>query len=218
MGKLIPFGAIPDSAVFPDGCILRLRVAKLDEVLTKEKENKAQKLMYKLSAQVVEPAAYKGLFYNENFCIGTEEDPEAELLETWQASIGGRAFKRFAKAVGIPFGEEEDSASFCNAVKGQEFLVTTVQETDDGKKDPKYKGQVRNKTTGWWKLGEKEAGLANGHDKSGSTRQTRPVGDAKPAPSDEITCASCRKRVPRKDLRAHTEAHLREQFEQGEAE
>ena len=81
MGRLIPLGQIPDSSVLPDG-IFRVCVTKLEDVMTKEREGKKQKAMLKLSGRVVEPTAYAGQPYYDNFVIGTEKDPEAELLDT----------------------------------------------------------------------------------------------------------------------------------------
>jgi hypothetical protein len=212
MSRIIPFATIPDSTIFPDG-IYRLKVVKVEETMTKEREGKVQKLMYRAQSQVIEPAAYKGLFYFENYVIGTDDDPEAEQLETWQTSIGGRSLKRFSKALGIPLGDEEDSEGFCNTVKGQEYLATVVQKTEE--KEGPYKGTIRNNTTAYWKLGEKEPALTNGAIKTATPRATTTkTAAAKPAdkvpPSDELTCTGCKARVPRAQMKAHVEQHMRE--------
>lgn len=224
MSRLIPFGNIPDTNIFPDG-IFRLKVEKLEEKATKEREGKAAKLMYVLTSKVVEPASHKGLLYFENFVIGTEDDPDAEELSTWQTSIGGRSLKRLTKALGVPFGDEEDAEAFCNTVKGAEYLATIVQKVDDGSKDPRYKGQVRNNTTAFWKLGEKDAGLTEDAGGNGTAKTLKkqgakaaPAGEAKPAPSDDVTCTACRKRVPRKELKAHVEGHMAELAQAGAGE
>lgn len=218
---IIPFGAIPDSNTFPDNTY-RLKVEKLEPVLTKEKEGKNQKLMFKLDCVIVEPAEYKGQHYFEQFCIGNEDDPDAEELKTWQTTFGAKEFKKFIKALGIPFGDEEDRESFCNAVRGGEFLVSMIEQTEpktkkiDGiEQDNPYAGKVRNKVTAYWKLGEKEAGTAKPVAKKAGAGTVK---DAKPAPSDEVTCTACRKRVPRKTLKEHVEGHMKELAAAGVAE
>lgn len=218
MSRTIPFGNIPDTTIFPDG-IFRLKITKAESAITKEREGKAQKLMYRLTSQVVEPASHKGLLFFENFVIGTEDDADAELLETWQTSIGGRAFKRLSKVLAVPTGDEADEESYLASIKGQEYLATIVQKVDDGSKDPKYKGQVRNNATAYWKLGEKDAALTNGQSgqQKSAPRAAKPAGgEAKAAPTEDVTCTACRKRVPRKDLKAHVEAHMAELASSGD--
>lgn len=217
MGRLIPFGNIPDSNVFPDG-IYRLKITKLEEKMTKERDGKVAKLMYVLTSQVVEPASHKGLLYFENFVIGTEDDAEADEVSTWQTSIGGRSLKRLTKALGVPFGDEEDAEAFAETVKGAEYLATIIQKVEPDEKNGQpnpYKGRINNNTTAFWKLGEKDAGLVEDRGGNGTVktvkRATKPAGgDAKPAPSDEVTCTACRKRVPRKELKAHVDQHMKE--------
>lgn len=223
MSRLIPFGSIPDSNILPDG-IYRLKIDKLEEVMSKERDGKASKLMYKLTTKVVEPASHKGLFFTENFTIGTEEDPDAEELNTWQTSIGGRALKRLSKKLGIPTGDEEDSGSFIEAVKGVEYLATIITKTEPDEKNGQpnpYKGRVNNNVTAYWSLGEREAALADGNGKSHKTAtapKAKATGDKAP-PSDEVSCSACKKRVPRTQLKAHVEEHMRQQLEeQQEAE
>ena len=215
MSRVIPFGSIPDSNILPDN-IYRLKIDKLEEVMSKEREGKTSKLMYKLTSKVVEPVSHKGLFFSEFFVIGTEEDPEAEELATWQTSIGGRALKRLTAKLGIPTGDEEDSDAFLNAVKGVEFLATIITKTEPAEKNGQpnpYAGRVNNNVTAYWALGEKEPGTlteGNGHTKPKTTPKAKPQ-QAAPAPADDsISCSQCKKRVPRKDLRAHVEVHMRE--------
>ena len=108
----------------------------------------------------------------------------------------------------MPLGEEEDREAFCASLRGAEFLATIVEKTEPKTRkvggvevENPYAGQVRNAVTGWWKLGERTAGLQNGH-------QAKPA--TTPAAGDAITCPACRKRVPKKDLKGHVEAHLAE--------
>lgn len=220
MSRLIPFGNVPDSNVFPDG-IFRLKIEKIEAVMTKEREGKASKLMYKTTSKVVEPKAHAGLLYFDQFVIGTEDDPEAEELLTWQTSFGARNFKKLCAKTGVPMADEEDEESYLNNLKGAEYLATIVQKIEPDKKningvevDNPYKGQVRNNTTAYWAIGEKDAALSNGHDKPATrgarTTAAKAPADGKPAPSDDVSCSACKKRVPRKDLKAHVQAHMDE--------
>jgi hypothetical protein len=210
MGRLIPFHAIPDSSILPEG-VFRMVVTKAEEAETQE----SHKLMFRFTSKVVEPAAYKGATFYDNFVIGTDDDPDAEQLETWQTSIGGRTFKQFVSSLGLALGDEEDSEALLAQMLNQQYLATIVQKVDDGSRDPRFKGRVRNVATRYWKLGEREPEVANGSAASPKKAAEKKVATpAKPAPSDEVTCTSCRKRVPRKDLRAHVEAHLKEAEEE----
>lgn len=209
--KVLPLGSIPDTTTLPDG-IYRLQCDKLEGKLTKAQEGKTQKFMLVATLKVVEPESHKGLPYFENFVIGTDDDPEADELSTWQTSIGGRGIRRFAKATGVPFGDEVPLAEFAANVKDAEVVFTVVQKIDDGKKDERFKGRVSNNTTAMWKLGEQTPGLANGAaapvKKAGA--KTAAGTAAKAAPSDEVSCSACKARVPRKDLKAHVDKHMAE--------
>lgn len=213
MSRVIPFGSIPDSNILPDG-VYRLKIDKLEEVMSKEREGKVSKLMYKLTSKVVEPASHKGLFFNEFFTIGTEDDPEAEELNTWQTSIGGRALKRLSAKLGVPTGDEEDSDAFLNAVKGVEYLATIITKTEPAEKNGQpnpYAGRVNNNVTAYWSLGEREPALADGNGKTHKAAKpaTKPQQQAA-APADDVSCSACKKRVPRKDLKAHVEDHMKQ--------
>lgn len=217
MSRVIPLGSIPRTNILPTG-VYRLKVSSLEEVFSKENEaeNKKSKLMYKLVTQIVEPKSHKGMPFSTNFCIGNEEDPEAELLETWQTTFGGRNFAKFTDKVGVPFGTEEDQDTLLKQVVGAEFLATIIEKQNDGKKNPARKGQPENDITAYWLVGEKEPGLADEPATTakvagnGRTPAGKPAA-GKAAPSEDIACSACppgSPRVARKDLKAHTEKHL----------
>jgi hypothetical protein len=216
MGRIIPFGSIPDSQVYPAD-IYRLKVERIEEVTTKPKDGKKEKFMYRLTSAIVEPTAFKGQRFTEWFVIGSEEDPEATQLATWQASIGGRQLKRLAKKIGIPFGDEEDSDKFCHLIVGQEYLITLNQTTNDGSKQPNRKGLPENNVAAYWSLGEKDPGsLSTGSAPVGANGSTKPAARLaataarKAPPSDVVKCASCKEDVPRTTLAAHVNQHLAE--------
>jgi hypothetical protein len=190
MSRIVPLGNIPDSNIVPDGTY-HLKVVELKSDTTKVKEDddnpRPARLFYRLAAQIVAPAAYKGQFYREDFYIGTDEDPDAEQLDTWSSSFGARNFKKFLKATGVAFGDEEDDDSLAAAVKGQEYLATIVQKIEpekrkDGSENP-YKGQARNNVTGYWIVGEKEPAL---NEDKAATPKAKANGAARPQPRQSV--------------------------------
>jgi hypothetical protein len=221
MSRVIPLGSIPRTNILPTD-VYRLKVTSLEETMSKENEAEGRKakLMFKLVTQIVEPKSHKGMPFTTNFCIGNEDDPEAELLETWQTTFGGRNFAKFTDKVGVPFGDEEDSATLCKQVEGAEFLATIIEKQNDGKKNPNRKGQPENDITAFWSVGEKEPG--SGAEAGGSKTTARvgrtPAAGAQPkaAPSEDVTCSACppgSEKVPRKALKAHTDEHLKKMQE-----
>jgi hypothetical protein len=213
MAKVIPFGRIRDVNIFPDG-IYRLKIEKLEPRYTKERDGHAAKLMFAVSSRVVEPEAFKNMIFFENFVIGTEQDPEADELATWDTSVGGRQLKRLVQATGTPVGDEEDIETFGETMKGAEYLASIVQKVDDGSRDPKYKGTVRNVATRYWKLGATEPSVADAAPNGAAKpKATKAAAKAAPAatPTDTVTCTACRKRVPRAELPSHVASHMQEE-------
>jgi len=218
MSRLIPLGSIPDSLIFPD-VVMRMKTVSLEAGASKENEAEGRKakLMYILKLKVVEPKQFAGMPYTHRFTVGTEDDPDAELLETWQASFGGRGIKRFTKVIGVPFGDEEDEATLCKQTEGTEFVVTMAQKTDDGKRDARRKGQPFNDITAWWAIGEKDPGLiGDAPARSGATTRgaakasTAATSQPKDAPTEDVTCTACKKRVPKAGLKAHVDQHMKD--------
>lgn len=218
MSRLIPFGNIPDSSLLPDG-IFRLKLAKVEAVMTASRDGKASKLMYKTMSQVIEPKSHAGLMYFEQFVIGTEDDPEAEELSTWQTSFGARNWKKLCAKTNVPYGDEEDEDTYLANLKGAEYLATVIQKVEPDKlkngEDNPYKGRVNNQTTAFWSIGEKDAVLTNGHDKPKAAprgpRATTTTTDPKAAPSDTVKCSACppdAPKVARKALAAHVKQHM----------
>jgi hypothetical protein len=223
MGRLIPLGSIPRTNILPTD-VYRLKVNSFVSKMSKENEaeNKKSKLMYVLTTSVVEPASHKGMPFTTNFVIGNEDDPEAEDLATWQKSYGGRQFAKFTDKIGVPFGDEEDEDVLCKQVENAEFLATIVEKTDDGKRDARRKGQVSNEITAFWAIGEKEPGSGNqpaGAPKASTTKgAAKAASQPKDAPSEEVTCTACKKRVKKSELKTHVDAHLAEMQKQGGSE
>jgi hypothetical protein len=155
MGRMIPLGQIPKTSILPEG-IARVRVKKMEATTTKGSDDKPKKLMYKLVGEVVEPESHAGLGYFNQFVIGSDDDPMADELATWQKSYGSRDLRSLSEACNVGFGDEENDETFCATLVGAEFLAKIVQKIDDGKKNPDYKGNVRNETKGFFPIGKYE--------------------------------------------------------------
>jgi hypothetical protein len=197
----IPFGSIPDQqTVLTDG-IYRLRVERVEERATR-----TGKLMFAVTARVVEPDTFRGLAFFDNFVIGTDDDPDATETSTWQQSIGSRTFKRFVRATGVAVGEQEPTDQLLHALTGAEYLCAIVQKIDDGSRDPQFKGRVRANATNYWKLGERTPGLDDARAKQRGNGAATP----QPTTADVVTCTACRKRVPRAELKTHVSQHMKD--------
>lgn len=155
MGRQMPWDDIPDSNVFPTGTY-HVQGVKLEETTTK-----TGKLMYSMEAVIVDhPAtkAYTNMHVFENFVIGSDDDPEATVGGTWAQSFGARNMKKMLASAQI--AEKADMDKICAGFAGTQFLVGLMDykepATDrDGSANP-YAGQERNKTTGYFKIGQKE--------------------------------------------------------------
>lgn len=228
---LIPFHEIPKTTTVPDN-LYRLRVEEIKEVYTKDTDGRTPKRMFKLQASIVEPETYKGEFYFDQFCVGTEEDPEAEEKETWKR-FSAREFIKLIDVLGVPYADEEDAEPFFASCKKAEYVAMIVEKVEPRTRKDRngneyvnpYAGQVRNATTAYYKLGEKEPGshVASGsptvRGKKGPSKGAKAATQAaKAAADDRVTCVepSCRKRVPRSELKEHVAKHFEEMQEAAE--
>lgn len=189
MGRKWPGADIPESGVvYPDG-LYEVAITEIAETT-----NNSGHLMYKGRFTVVEPATFAGSPYWENFNIGNEGDPKALDPETWKRSIGAQILARVMKASGHALSDDVDED--IAAVTGQHVLVSLVQEIDDGKRDPRYKGRVRNKAVRWYRRGEAEVGLAA---PAGAPRSTGPAPRAAapaPTPAPKAAPAAAKPKAP----------------------
>jgi len=230
MSRILPLKEIPSSSTLPGGRY-RLVIDKLESLMSSSTEGRTSKLMYKITAKVVEPETQRNQTYFEQFCIGTNDDAEAEDLVTWKKSIGAKQFKRLVNALGVPYGDEEDEDTFLVACQGAEFVAAIIEKvepktitnkaTGQETENP-YAGNIRNESKGFWKIGEKTPGLDEDTTPTAPKKRTKPVGVAapagRPAPSDTMTCAGCREQVKRTDMPSHVEKHLADEKEQRVAE
>ena len=179
MGKLMPWNDIPDSNVFPTGDYHVMGV-KLEEMYSKE----ASKLMYSIDVVIVEhpnTAPFTNQHFFENFVIGNDDDPNADVPGTWVQSVGARRMKQCLAAAQV--AEKADMDKICASFVNTQFIIG-IQEykepmkTRDGQDNP-YGGQPRNKSTGFYKIGSREPKLEP--KKPGAP--TAPAGPVAPAPA-----------------------------------
>lgn len=179
MGKNVNWDDVPDSNVVPGGAYL-LEISEMEETQTKA-ENGA-KLMYKVTLLTLEPI--QGMMLFENFVIGTDEDPDGDDPKSWKG-ISARRMKAFLKAAQIPLAG--DMEEVCETAKGNQFVGKVVVTEDDGTRDPKYKGQLRNRITSYYAIGEKEPELED----DGGAQAAKPAAKkVTPAPAPKASAAA----------------------------
>ncbi len=200
---------IPDSTLLPDG------IYPFDIEGIKEDQSKAGALMYTATYRVAE-GDFVGLPQFDRFNIGSPDDPNADDPETWKRSIGARQLKRLFKAAHVPLGTDVDD--MCQAAIGQRFLGVVNQQTDDGVRNPQYKGVVRNQFRGYYAVGERattnQTATVAKHTRpspSPAAPVARPVTapatkPVKPAAKDPtVPCGECGEIVPRRLYMKHVE-------------
>lgn len=161
MGRQIPFGSIPKTDILPDG-LFHFKVSEMKAGETKT-DGRPSRLMYTARLEVLEPTSHKGLSLFERFVVGDDDDPAAELEETWTKSFGGRQLAALTDACNVAFADSVDDDQYCQEIKDGEVLAKVSQQVDDGKKNPKYKGQVRNRINRYFSLGEKNPEITSGN-------------------------------------------------------
>lgn len=146
MGRRAPWDDIPDATVLPGGTY-QFAIESVEETISS-----TGKLMYNGTFNVVEPKAFAGLNHWESYVIGSDTDPNAEDPDTWKASIGARNLKRMLNKAQVPLSD--DMEAVCVEAAGHQFVSLVTQETDDGSRDPRYKGRVRSRIQGYYGLGD----------------------------------------------------------------
>lgn len=152
MSEQIPAGFVPyedisDSGVQPDGAY-QLRGVSMEPATTS-----TGKKMFRCVAQVELPEAQAGQQVYENFVIGNDNDPAAQLKETWTASVGARRWKGLLKAAAVPASTSE--ANLCAGFEGSVFCGVATTYTE---KDGDYAGTMRNRWN-FYKVGTYQPGV-----------------------------------------------------------
>lgn len=154
MGRQMPWDDIPDSNVFPTGTY------HVTGVKLEERESSTGKLMYAADVQVMEhpnTAMFTNMHHFENFVIGTDDDPGAEVQGTWTQSFGAKRLKQMLKAAQV--AEHADMDKICMSFPNTQFLLGLrwFREPPEKNGQPnQYAGQERNDVTGFDKIGAKE--------------------------------------------------------------
>ena len=210
MARKWPADEIPDSSIVPSGTYTAT-------CSIKESQSNTGKLMYKGTFSITEPDGFSGLSLWENYVIGSDQDPDADDPDTWKASIGAKNLKRCFKAASVPLTEDMDD--LLEAVEGQSVVLEVGQEVDEGRKDPKYKGTVRNRIIAYYPLGERSPAVGGSKPAPKATPPAKPAPQrapaapaARPAPqaaSKERTlkCSVCDASVPQSQFGAHVAGH-----------
>lgn len=72
------------------------------------------RLFFNTQLRCVMPASRLGRFHFESFWIGTEDDPNGDLPQTWLDSMGASQWKSFCKAAGVPFDGQDPKVIMAN--------------------------------------------------------------------------------------------------------
>jgi hypothetical protein len=148
----VPRQDIPKTALIDDNTMISFIVESFEKVETQGGEGSklpAGCLMFKTSMRVTEPAKDVDMLVYDNFVIGTEDDPTAELPETWTASraFGARRLMEFLDAIGV---QSDDSDEWEQEAVEQQGQALVIQQTPD--KGPR-KGQPQNRISKYYPLG-----------------------------------------------------------------
>ena len=229
MGRKWSPDTIPDSTVLHGGAYL-FSIEGIEE-----KQSQSGKAMYVGTFRVVEPTAFAGLPYYENFVIGTDDDPACDDPKTLETVVGARILKRVLKAANIEMGDDLDDC--CEGAKDQQVVGLISQVVDDGARDARYKGRIRNVCQGWYTPGERAIGLDGSESAAAPARPAapratvpakaapKPVSAARPAapvarptaaatrakPTPGVKCGICGEEVARAEFAKHVETHGEEE-------
>ena len=179
MSRQMPWDSIPDSNIFATGDYL-VQGIKLEEVFSK-----TGKLMYAMDVQVMDhpnTTMYSNMHFFENFVIGSNDDPEANVAGTWSQSVGAKRMKQMLTAAQV--AEKSDMDKICAGFTGTQFIISISQykepETNRDGSPNLYAGQDRNNSTGFAKAGVKEPSIAGGQ-KTAVVQKPAPAPVAPPA-------------------------------------
>ena len=155
MGRQVNWDDVPDvGQLLPKG-IYVLSIADIEERSTNinPETGIGGKLMYSPEFRVVEPADFADSPLYDNFVIGTDDDPEAGMEETWQKSFGSRRFKQLIKMANVPADSDIDNV--IASLRDQQ-VVADVDVEEDTDEASKYYGRKQNRIRGFYQLGTRQ--------------------------------------------------------------
>ena len=212
MNDTVNWDAVPDSVLLPEG-MYRLSVEAIDEV-----ESSNGKKMYKVTFRVVE-GMYEGSPFYDNYVVGSDADPMAELQETRDKSIGIRTMKRLFKATQIPLspriGECIKTAIDQRFVAVIDLIERPARTLPDGRTFPKGEQNRITRMYPEFPYPKDSAVLASTAPAPAPAAPTLP-GVASPkrtlvaaqrgtsaAPAGTVTCPECSEKVARVGFLKH---------------
>jgi hypothetical protein len=153
-------GVIPPMGV-------KLRIDELERT-----ESKSGKLMYVLTAEIVEPEDYANVTLKEWIVIGTDKDKKAKKEATWKSAEGGPGrLKRLLARSGTPLSNDDDE--WMEAAQGNLVCAhVTVQADDTGRDRNRIDGQYFRETDKDF-IGVGES-LVSGNGKKGKVVALKP--------------------------------------------
>lgn len=144
-GIYVPWNDINEFDTLPTG---KYQFSVSSEIST----SNAGKLMLKNQYKVVGPVEQQGRIHFEYLTLGTEERP----MEFVRDSVGASAFKKLAKACQVPQGSLEQMVAGLNTSQFS-ASVAEIKQPDNASFRP---GELINKITQYYRVGEIELGLA----------------------------------------------------------
>jgi len=180
-GYKIPWDDVPEGRpLLPNGLI------KMKLEVFEEKESKSRKVMIIGHFRCVEPKQVKNLPYVEFFVLGTEDDPQCKDPSTFAKSVGMGRLKTLLKKAQVRL--DPNLSKTLRLAEGHEVIASVTTEVDDGTRDPKYKGQIRNRVTAFFAVGERPVVLEAPAKKAAAEDDDEPVAPKKkaaPPPDDD---------------------------------
>lgn len=145
---------IHEDDILPDGHYL-MRVDSIEDG-----QSRTGKKMPRGRFVVEQPGELANSSLFEQYVMGTDENPMGIV----QGAMGTRNFKKLVSACQVP--KMTSIAQILAAVAGAKCVMHVVQYEE---KDGEYKGTLRNRIAGYYKLGEREIGLIAGKKPAGAT-------------------------------------------------
>lgn len=142
-----PWEETKEDNVFPT-MIGQFRIKSMED----GQSNNSGKRMFRATFECVAPADLAGMSHFENYVVGSDEQPMAIVA----GAMGTRNFKKLCKAAQIP--PNNDVAVLLKSCELADVLLSVVEyeETQEGQ----YKGSKRNRIAGYFRIGEREIGVA----------------------------------------------------------
>jgi hypothetical protein len=163
-----PWEETKEDNIFPT-MIGHFRIKSMED----GQSNNSGKRMFRATFECVAPLDYAGQQHFENYVVGSDDAPMAVL----PGSFGTRNFKKLCKSAQIP--PNNDVAVLMRSCEGAEVLLSVVEyeETQEGQ----YKGSKKNRIAGYFRLGEREIGVAPAQGVAGRSTGPAPAMPAAPA-------------------------------------